>query len=305
MPGERRTLIVTVLTALMMGVEVAAGLVFGSMALLADGLHMASHAAALAIAYAAYVIARRYAGDERFSFGTGKMNSLAGFAGALLLTVFAVLMVWESTVRFLNPVPIQFNQATVVAVIGLVVNAVSAMILGHRGQAGHTGPAGHEDTGRHRHLHDHNLRSAYLHVLADALTSFLAIFALLAGKYGGANWLDPAMGVVGAVLVARWSLGLIRDSSAVLLDRQAPADTRRGVRDVIESDGQSRVTDLHIWSVAPTRRAAVLLVVTEGQSCSREYRRRLEGAGWRFDHLIIEVERLSDESEPAGGAVGG
>ncbi|MGH6913514.1 MAG: CDF family Co(II)/Ni(II) efflux transporter DmeF, partial [Geminicoccales bacterium] len=198
--GERRTLLVVLLTAAMMVVEIAAGLAFGSMALLADGLHMASHATALGISVFAYVYARRFAGHPRYSFGTGKINALAGFGSAVLLVIFAATMAWESVDRLISPIPIALNQALVVATAGLVVNGASALILAVPGHHGH---------GHHGHRHDHNLRAAYLHVLADALTSLLAIGALLAARFVDAVWLDPAMGVVGAVLVTRWSLGLL------------------------------------------------------------------------------------------------
>jgi len=207
-PGESRTLIVIGITAAMMVVEIAAGIAFGSMALLADGLHMGSHAAALTVTAVAYVYARRHAGDPRYSFGTGKVNALGGFSSAVLLAMFALLMVWESVHRFLNPVEIHFDRAILVAVIGLVVNGASALVLGTGHGHGHGdhhaddhdhardhGPHGHS------HGHDHNLRAAYFHVLADALTSVLAIVALLAGKHLGLTWMDPAMGIVGAGLV--------------------------------------------------------------------------------------------------------
>ena len=201
--GEQRTLIVIAITATMMVFEIGAGLAFGSMALLADGLHMGSHTVALGITAFAYFYARKHAHDRRFSYGTGKVNALAGFSSAILLAVFALAMVWESVNRFFNPVEIIFNQAIAVAVIGLVVNALSVLILGHND---------HEKDhhlSQHSHSHsDHNLRAAYLHVLADALTSLLAIFALSAGKFFGLIWMDPLMGVVGAVLVSRWSWSL-------------------------------------------------------------------------------------------------
>jgi cation diffusion facilitator family transporter len=200
--GEKRTLIVIAVTATMMVVEITTGILFGSMALLADGLHMGSHAVALLIALIAYIYARRHAGDERFSFGTGKVNALAGFTGAVLLAVFALVMAWESFDRLLDPVPIAFNSAILVAVVGLLVNGGCALIL----------DAGHSHGNDHHH--DHNLRSAYLHVIADALTSVLAIAALLTGKYLGWNWMDPVMGMVGAALVARWSVGLLRPPGA-------------------------------------------------------------------------------------------
>jgi len=214
-PGESRTQLVIAITATMMVVEIAAGVLFGSMALLADGLHMASHAVALGINAYAYAYARRHAHDASYSFGTGKVNTLGGFTGAVLLAAFAVLMVSESVQRLVTPVPIAFNQAILVAVLGLIVNGASMLILGHHhdehGQDGDHDHHDHEhDDHDHEHArgrHDHNLASAYLHVLADALTSVLAIAALLAAKYFGLTWMDPFMGLVGAALVARWSLG--------------------------------------------------------------------------------------------------
>jgi len=196
----------------MMAVEVAAGLVFGSMALLADGLHMASHASALAVSAVAYRYTRKHARDQRFNFGTGKVNFLAAFASAVLLVVFAFIMGSESIQRLFSPVRIVFNQAILVAVLGLAVNSVCLLVLREKD---HHHPGEHENGQRHR---DHNLWSAYLHVLEDALTSLLAIFALVAGKYLGWVWMDPIMGLIGTVLVMHWSSGLIRSSSRVLLD---------------------------------------------------------------------------------------
>ena len=254
-PGEVRTLIVIALTSAMMIVEIGAGIVFGSMALLADGLHMASHTAALSINAFAYIYARRHAHNERFSFGTGKVNTLGGFTGAVLLAGFALFMAWESVARLFSPVEIAFNQAIFVASMGLVVNGISVMILGHKhhpesDEASANGAGDHD----HRH-HDHNLLAAYLHVLADALISLLAIIALLGAKYLGLLWADPAMGVVGAILVARWSLGLVRSTAQILLDREAPDDVSVSVRSSIEAQDDNRVVDLHIW----VRRAEYLL----------------------------------------------
>jgi cation diffusion facilitator family transporter len=287
MPGERRTLTVVAITATMMVVEITCGVLFGSMALLADGLHMASHAIALVIAYGAYVFARRYARDERFSFGTGKVNSLAGFTGAILLAGFAVLMAWESVDRLFNPVIIQFNQAIVVAVIGLAVNAVSAVILGGHGHS-HGDEHDHADGHAHTHHDDHNLRSAYLHVIADALTSLFAIIALLGGKYLGLAWLDPVMGIVGATLVAHWSVGLARASARVLLDRRAPERIREAIRSAVEGDDAGRVSDLHVWSVGPGRFAAIIAVVTDSPQPPQAYKALLpEGLG--LVHVTVEV----------------
>lgn len=270
-PGESRTLVVISVTALMMVVEISAGIQFGSMALLADGLHMASHAVALGIAAFAYVYARRHARDRNFSFGTGKVNALGGFSGAVLLAIFALYMGFESVVRLINPVNIAFNQAIVVAVLGLLVNGASVFILG---VDDHEHDLHHEHSDHHHH-HDHNLKSAYLHVMADALTSLLAIVALLSAKYFGWVWMDPIMGLVGAVLVARWSYGLLGTTAFVLLDRQAPEELQTAVQDAIERDGDSRVTDLHVWSIGPGIFSAQIALVAHDPATPDEYKGRI------------------------------
>jgi cation diffusion facilitator family transporter len=285
--GEQRTIIVITITGLMMVVEIISGIAFGSMALLADGLHMGSHTAALGLAVFAYVYARRHADDERFSFGTGKVNALAGFTGAILLVGFAVAMASESIDRFLHPVTISFNHAIVVAVVGLLVNGVSMIVLGGH----HHGNHGHSHSHDHSHHHeDHNLRSAYLHVLADALTSLLAIFALLAGKYAGAMWLDPAMGIVGAVLVIRWSVGLLKQSARVLLDRQAPDNNLRTIVEVVEAQRDTTVSDLHVWCIGPGYYAAEIAIVA-GEPESPEYYKGLLPDDLCLAHVTVEVTR--------------
>lgn len=290
LPGERRTALVVMLTAAMMAVEIAAGIAFGSMALLADGLHMGSHAVALGIAVFAYVYARRHAHDPRFSFGAGKVNALGGFTGAVLLALFAVMMAWESTERLLHPVPIAFNQALLVAVLGLVVNALSVAILDHTDHGhdhgrdhahAHGNPAG-------GHHHDHNLRSAYFHVLADALTSVFAIIALLAGRYLGWAWLDPVMGVVGAVLVAIWSKGLLTAASRVLLDMQAPDPVCNAVRESLERDDETRVADLHIWSIGAGIYAAAITLTARAPKPAEHYLNRLP-ADLGIAHITLEI----------------
>lgn len=244
--GERRTTIVIAVTATMMVVEILTGFIFGSMALLADGLHMASHATALIINVCAYVYARKHAHDERFSFGTGKVNALGGFTGAVLLAVFALMMAWGSVERLIHPVAIAFNQAIFVAVIGLIVNGASVFILGHDDSHDHThhhDEHSHQDH-HHDHEHDHNLKSAYYHVLADALTSILAIFALLAAKYFNLIWMDPLMGIVGAALVCRWAIGLLRTTSTVLLDKEEADELKQMVKESIEKEDDNRVVDI-------------------------------------------------------------
>jgi len=285
-PGEKRTLIVVLITAVMMVVEISAGLAYGSMALLADGLHMASHAAALGIAFLAYVIARRLAADERFSFGTGKVNSLAGFASAVLLLGFALMMVTESASRFVNPVSISYDQALVVAVVGFLVNGICAWIFAKT-------PHDHHGAHDHAHQHDHNLRAAYVHVLADALTSMLAIVALLPAKLYAVNWLDPFMGIVGAVLVSRWSYGLIRDSARVLLDRQAEESTVSAIKEALEKGGTDRVTDLHCWSIGPGIFAADVAIVSDSPKAPSKYKSMIpQELG--LVHATVEVNRCPD-----------
>ena len=290
-PGERRTLWVILITATMMVVEITTGLAYGSMALLADGLHMASHTAALGITSIAYIYTRRCAADSRFCFGTGKVNAFAGYTSAVLLALFALLMAGESINRLFNPVDIAFNQAIVVAVLGLLVNGASMLMLGDH--HGHDHDHEHPHTEPHHHAHghtDHNLRAAYLHVLADALTSVLAIFALLTGKFLGLNWMDPVMGIVGAILVARWSIGLIRDSSGILLDHQAPAVMLEQTRAAIESVDDNQITDLHIWSIGPGIYSASIMVVSEAPKSPQHYKSFIpEGLG--IVHINVEVHR--------------
>lgn len=279
--GEVRTVAVAMLTAIMMAVEVAAGIIFGSMALLADGLHMGSHAVALGIAVFAYVYTRKHAHDARFNFGTGKVNALGGFTGAILLALFAIAMAWESFKRFFAPVPIAFNQAILVAVTGLLVNGLSVLILGN----GHDNHSGHDE---HDHHHDHNLRSAYLHVLADALTSLFAIGALVTGKYLGWTWMDPTMGIVGAVVIAVWSRGLLLSTARVLLDMKVPEETQRIIRESLEQNTEDKVTDLHVWSIGPNLYAAAISITSSSPKSVQIYRQMLP-AELGLVHVTIEV----------------
>ena len=282
-PGERRTLLVIAVTGTMMVVEIIAGVLTGSMALLADGLHMASHAGALSLNAFAYVYARRHAHDEDFSFGAGKVNALGGFTGAVLLALFALLMVWESMSRLLHPVPIIVDQAILVAVLGLAVNGASVFILRVDERPEHHGL----DDSRHSH-HDHNLKAAYLHVLADALTSLLAIAALLSAKYLGLIWMDPVVGIIGAILVSSWSFGLLRTTSGILLDKQGPQSIRDRIRNSIEADEDSRVTDLHLWSIGPNIFSVVIAIVAHDPATPAQYKERIP-KNLGLVHIAIEV----------------
>lgn len=297
--GESRTLWVILITATMMVVEIAAGVAFGSMALLADGLHMASHTAALGITAFAYIYARKHAHDARFSFGTGKVNALGGFTGALLLAVFAIVMAWESVERLINPTEIIFNAAIGVAIVGLIVNGVSVFILGADHDHGHDHAHDHGHSHHHHdhehhdhdngHHHDHNLRSAYLHVLADALTSVTAIIALLSAKYFGWIWMDPVMGIVGSVLVAKWSVGLLKQTGQVLLDYQASTQMTDRVKEAIEQDGVSHLSDLHVWSIGPNRYSVIATIVSRTPESADVYRDRLDAE--QFPHVTVEVQQ--------------
>ncbi len=286
--GEARTRWVVLMTATMMVVEITTGILFGSMALLADGLHMASHAAALGLSVFAYVYARRRAHDASFSFGTGKLNPLAGFASAIVLALFALLMVVESIDRIINPVRIAYNEAIVVAVLGLLVNGLSVFILRDRQDHIHGGDS---------HAHDHNLLAAYLHVLADALTSILAIVALLAAKLAGLQWMDPAMGIVGGFLVARWSWGLLRGAGRVLVDRQAPTEDLESLRAAIE-DESVRLVDLHVWEIGPGYRAAILAVEAGSPISPVEIKARIpDDLG--IAHATVEIHHRSVRTDAA------
>ena len=297
--AERRTWAVVAITAITMVVEIVAGFVTGSMALLADGWHMSTHVAALSIAGFAYWLARRWSRDDRFAFGTWKIEVLGAFTSALLLGVVAIAMVVESVIRLVTPSPIDFAPALTVAVVGLVVNVVSALVLGHghppdAGHAQDPGPEhGHHDHGPHQghgHPDDLNLRSAYVHVVADALTSVLAIAALAAGLWLGWSWLDPVMGIVGAAVILWWSRGLLRDSARVLLDREMDSPVVQDIRKSIESDGDAEIADLHVWRVGRASHAAVVTVVAERPLAPDAYRQRLRSIR-SLMHVSVEVNR--------------
>lgn len=285
--NARRTRWVVALTVVMMIGEITAGYITGSMALLADGFHMATHAGALGIAAAAYGFARRNANNKRYSFGTGKVGDLAGFASAMVLGLVSLGIAGESILRLFQPTTVAFGEATVIAVVGLAVNLVSAFVLmGHHGHDhGHHHDHAHEHGGHHHH--DNNLRSAYVHVLADALTSVLAIAALLAGRYLGWVWLDPAMGIVGAIVIAKWAFNLMRDSSAVLLDA-TDEPVAAEIRELLETSGDVRISDLHVWQVGPQARAAIVSVVASAGVTAEAVRARLAPVH-ELSHLTIEL----------------
>ena len=258
--NARRTMWVVGLTAVMMVAEIIAGYWTGSMALLADGFHMATHAGALGVAAAAYAYARKHSENARFSFGTGKVGDLAGFASALVLGIVALGIGFESIRRLFEPTSIAFGEAAIIATVGLAVNIVSAVLLSGGHSHGHDHDHGHDHHSHTAHSTDNNLRSAYVHVLADALTSVLAIVALLAGRFAGWTWLDPAMGIVGAVVIARWSWSLMRVTGSVLLDT-TDDHVAEEIRELVETPGDSRITDLHVWRVGPDAHAAIVSVV--------------------------------------------
>lgn len=280
---ETRTWLVVALTATMMVVEIVVGYWTGSMALLADGFHMATHAGALLIAALTYRIARRYASDPRFTFGTGKLSDLGGFSSALLLAVVAVGVAVSSIDRLLNPRAILYTEALAVAVIGLLVNLVSAWLLHHEEVHSHEIESGH-----HSHAHtDHNLRGAYLHVLADALTSILAIVALLLGRYFGWVWCDPAIGIAGAVLIGVWAVGLLRTAGAVLLDASADASLDSRIRRTL-AEAEGDVYDFHLWRVAPGRFALIVGIDSPDNTPAEVYQRALASIP-ELCHVTVEV----------------
>jgi cation diffusion facilitator family transporter len=286
---ENRTRWVIALTGAMMIVELVVGQFTGSMALTADGWHMATHVGALGLSALAYWFARTRAGHRTFTFGTGKVYALAGYTSAVGLALVALLMGFESVSRLVNPVSIEFREALPVAVTGLVVNVISAFLLDHDGH--------HEADPR---AHDHNLRAAYFHVLADALTSVLAIAALLAGRYLNWSFLDPAMGIVGGVVILKWSWGLCRGAASQLLDACPSQEDEDRLRAELEAIDDVCVADLHVWQMAPGRRGCIVALVTSEPRDSDYYRERLRGVA-DLSHVTVEVHHCRDGHEHAGG----
>ncbi|MDH5880640.1 CDF family Co(II)/Ni(II) efflux transporter DmeF [Vibrio sp. S/42/10] len=300
--GEKRTFYVLLLTVVTMIVEIIAGTIYGSMALLADGWHMGTHAAAFGITLFAYRYAKKHAESERFSFGTGKVSVLGGYTSAIALGIVALLMLVESVHRLFNPQAIQFNEAIIVACIGLTVNVVSMFLLGdhhhdHGHEHGHNHSKNHDHSHSHdhdsdhshkhgEHHHDHNLRAAYMHVLADTLTSLLAIVALLFGKFYGWNWLDAAMGMIGALVIAKWTMNLMKQTSPILLDENIGDDYRQSITEALAS--YAIVTDLHMWKVSGHHYSAAITLESNSDKTISEYKQMLAKFD-KINHLTLEV----------------
>src|SRR6516162_7161067 len=294
--NERRTWMVIALCAAMMVADIAGGLLLGSIALVADGLHMSTHASALLLAAVAYSYARRHADDVRFTFGTGKLGDLAGFSSAIVLAMTALLIGYEALTRFIWPVPISFNQAIPIAVLGLIVNIASVLLLS---SGGHDHGHSHGDShAAHEHEHEHaqgaaqrdnNMRAAVVHVLADAAVSVLVIVGLLFGRFLGWTWMDPVAGLCGAIVIAAWSYGLVRDTGAVLLDMNPDRSMTERMRAAIETDGD-RLTDLHLWRLGPGHLGAILSVATQHQQ-GPEYYQSLLGRFRALSHVTVQVQR--------------
>ncbi len=295
---ERRTWFVVALPAAMMVAEIVGGTLFGSMAVVADGWHMSTHAGALGIAAFAYRFARRHARDARFSFGTGKLGELAAFASAVCLALIALLIGYEAVTRLIQPVAIHFREAIPLAALGLCVNLASAWLL-FDGDEHHHGHAHGDDHDHHDHHHHHdtNLRAAYVHVLADALTSVLAIVALTCGLFLGWTWLDPLMALVGVGVILSWSFGLMRTAGTVLLDIVPDRHLAGSVRERLEGDGD-RVCDLHLWRLGPGHVGLIAAVVSDRPQAPSFYKSRLEGIG-DLSHMTIEVHRCPDHERKA------
>jgi cation diffusion facilitator family transporter len=288
---EKKTMIVVIITCSMMIIEIIFGWLTNSMALYADGWHMGTHAFALGVSFIAYIIARKQAKNSSFVFGTWKIEILGAYTSALILGVVAIFMVYTSIERLLNPLPIQYDQALLVVIIGLIVNLVCALILNTRS---HHHTHQHKDQELHDHHHhtqeDLNLKSAYLHVVADAMTSVFALIALIGAKYFAYNWLDPAMGIVGAALISRWAYFLLKDSSSILLDHEKESPLTQEIREHIESDGDTKISDLHLWKVGDNKYACILSLVASTKYSINDYKNRLMSVH-ELAHVTIELHK--------------
>ncbi len=281
--AETRARLAAILTAVFMVVEIVCGIAYGSMALLADGVHMATHVGALGLAAGAYWLARRHAGNARFTFGSGKFGDLAAFASAIVLGLTALAVAGESVQRLITPGDVRYGDALLIAIIGLLVNLVTAVIL----KDSHHG---HD----HGHRHDNNMRAAYLHVLADAATSVLAIVALAAGYYFGLAMLDPISGLVGALVIGAWSYGLIRDSAMVLLDADADPEMSRDIRRTLEGELGARVADLHLWRLGPGHHGLIVSLVSPGATSAETIKTALRRRHPDLSHVTVEVAVCAD-----------
>lgn len=288
--GERRTKVVLLLTFFTMVLEITAGFFSGSMALLADGWHMSTHVVAFMITVFAYRYSRRHARDQVFAFGPGKVGVLGAFASSIVLGMVALLMLVESGLRFINPNVIFYDEALWVAGFGLFINLISALLLNDH----HHHDVHHHDHHEHDHHHDHNLKAAYLHVLADALTSVLAIIALILAKYYGWQWLDPVMGIIGAIIISRWSYLIMKETGPVLLDESIDHKYKAAIKERIESDADNRVADLHVWRVGPNHFAAIIAVISHTPKAPNYYKGLLIGFR-KLAHVTIEVNQCTEE----------
>jgi cation diffusion facilitator family transporter len=303
--SERRARLAAMVTAVFMVVEIVAGLVFGSMALIADGVHMATHVGALGLAAGAYWLARRHARDARFSFGSGKFGDLAAFASAIAVGAAGLGVAIESIERLASPIAVDYRSALYIASIGLAVNLICAFILSdsHDHSHGHShGHAhSHDDDHDHDHAHadgDHNMRAAYVHVLADAATSMLAIVALGAGLVYGVRWLDPLVGLVGAGVIGSWAYGLVRDSGMVLLDAEADPKLAKNIRAMIEGELGARVADLHLWRLGPGHRGLIVSLVSPDATTAEAIKQALRARHPDLSHVTVEVTVCADCATP-------
>ncbi|HEX3755107.1 MAG TPA: CDF family Co(II)/Ni(II) efflux transporter DmeF [Rhizomicrobium sp.] len=292
--AEARAKLAALVTALFMLVEIGCAIAYRSMALLADGVHMATHVGALGLAAGAYWLARRYSGHGRFSFGSGKFGDLAAFTSALLLGVTALAVAIESIERLISPAAVAYGDALLIAVIGLAVNLVSAAILKDSHDHGHDHSHTHEHDHEHAHGHDNNMRAAYVHVLADAATSLLAIAALACGYYFGLAFLDPLSGLIGAFVIASWSYGLIRDSSMVLLDADADPELSGNIRRTIETEMGARISDLHLWRLGPGHSGLILSLVSPDETSAETIKTVLRQHYPGLSHVTVEVAVCAD-----------